>query len=67
MNLLRTRAGCRVALLVAIAGLTGCGQTISDPWVSGEWGERLQEDRTRTYEQQRELQGRLEGYAEPYG
>lgn len=66
MNRSTTGVGYRIAVLLAIAGLAGCGQTISDPWVSGEWGERLQDDRTRTDAQQQELQGRLEAYAEPY-
>ncbi len=60
------RCTTRALALVAATGLSGCGQTISDPWVSGEWGERLEDERTRTYAQKQELQGRLEAYAEPY-
>lgn len=53
-------------LSAAAAGMTGCTESISEPWASGEWGERLADERNRTYEQQQELRGRLEGYADPY-
>ncbi|MEX2575138.1 MAG: hypothetical protein WD382_00630 [Halofilum sp. (in: g-proteobacteria)] len=55
-----------MAAVAVIAGVTGCGPSISEPWVSGEWGERLENERTRTDEQQQQLRERLAGYAEPY-
>lgn len=59
------RNGVLVAVLAAFMGLTACSE-IEEPWASGEWGERLADERNRSYEQQRELRGRLEGYADPY-
>lgn len=62
------RVNARSALLLALTalmGLTACTE-ISEPWASGEWGERLADERNRTSEQQQELRTRLQGYAEPY-
>jgi hypothetical protein len=50
------------ALLVLV---TGC-EPISEPWVSGAWGERLEDERTRTHDQKRELERRLQDYGGAY-
>ncbi|MDZ7829008.1 MAG: hypothetical protein U5K33_05815 [Halofilum sp. (in: g-proteobacteria)] len=51
------------AVLVVL--LAGC-EPISEPWVSGEWGERLEDERTRTHDQKRELERRLQNYGDAY-
>ena len=50
-------------LALALFGtLAGC-EPISEPWVKGD---RLETERTRTPEQQRDLQRRLQNYGAAY-
>lgn len=54
-----------VKTLVALAllgGLAGC-EPVSEPWVKGD---RLEQERTRTPDQQRELERRLQHYGAAY-
>ena len=56
------RGWTRTLLGLALIGvLAGC-EPISEPWVSAEdsWGRQIENERTRSDEQQRELRQRLE-------
>ena len=48
---------------LALLGLLAGCQPISEPWVKGD---RLEKERTRTAEQERELQRRLQYYGAAY-
>jgi len=57
----------RAVLGAALVGvLLGC-EPISEPWVKGgQWGKRIEDERTRNPDQQRELERRLEYYGAAY-
>lgn len=60
---MRGQALIRTLLGLALLGvLAGC-EPISEPWVKGD---RLESERTRTPEQQRELERRLQNYGAAY-
>lgn len=61
----RARAMTVLSGAALVVLLAGC-EPISEPWVSGQWGERLEDERTRTHEQQRELERRLRNYGGAY-
>lgn len=50
---------------VVLGALVGC-EPISEPWVSGAEAERLEDERTRTEEQQQALRQRLNNYGGAY-
>ncbi|MFP4252769.1 MAG: hypothetical protein ACLFRM_09050 [Guyparkeria sp.] len=57
----------RWATIAAALGLlVGCSGSISEPWVSGAQAERLEDERTRSTEQQRALRDRLANYGGAY-
>jgi hypothetical protein len=53
-------------LCAAAAILSGCSGDISEPWVSGQQAQALEDERTRSTDVSRELAHRLERYASPY-
>lgn len=55
-----------VLMVAGMVALTGCSESISAPWVSGEQAEALASERTRTAQQQQVLRTRLENYADAY-
>lgn len=53
-------------LCAATVILGGCNGSISEPWVSGQQAEALEDERTRSAEHKRELERRLQRYASAY-
>lgn len=55
-----------LALGAATAILGGCNGQISEPWVSGQQAQALENERARSADQKQELVHRLQRYATPY-